>query len=110
MILRSTLIQRSSDQNGSSIQTARLIHLCVTRLLPLLVSVGCVDLDRISYTCTNRGASDHHQRICPGRWLSAESLRGIVASVLAVYNITPPIDKNGKPSEVSVDVTSGLIA
>jgi hypothetical protein len=42
--------------------------------------------------------------------MAAHSLSTIVASVLAVYNITPPIDENGKHGEVSVDMTSGVLS
>jgi len=48
--------------------------------------------------------------ICPGRHLSDNSLYAVVASVLAVFDIKPPLDADGKPAQLSTDVTSGLIS
>jgi hypothetical protein len=42
--------------------------------------------------------------------MATHSLSTIVASVLAVYNITPPIDEDGKPGEVPIDMTSGVMS
>jgi len=49
-------------------------------------------------------------RICPGRHLSNNSLYAVVSSVLAVFDIKPPLDEDGKPSKLSADVTSGLLS
>jgi len=48
--------------------------------------------------------------ICPGRYLSDNSLYAIVSSVLAAFDINPPLDADGKPSQLKAEVTSGLIS
>jgi len=48
--------------------------------------------------------------MCPGRHLSNNSLYAVVSSVLAVFDIKPPLDADGKPSQLKADVTSGLIS
>ena len=45
-------------------------------------------------------------RMCPGRWLSYDSIWIAVASVLSVYNISAAIDDNGLPMQPSVEYTS----
>ena len=49
-------------------------------------------------------------RICPGRHMSKNSLYAVVSSVLAVFDIKPPLDADGKPSQLSTDVSSGLLS
>jgi len=49
-------------------------------------------------------------RICPGRHFSNNSLYAVVSSVLAVFDIKPPLDVDGRPSRLSTDVTSGLLS
>ena len=48
--------------------------------------------------------------MCPGRYLSDNSLYSIVSSVLAVYNINAPVDESGKPKQIEVNYTSGLLS
>jgi len=48
--------------------------------------------------------------ICPGRYLSDNSLYAIVSSVLAAFDINPPLDADGKPSQLKAEVTGGLIS
>ncbi|EDR09338.1 uncharacterized protein LACBIDRAFT_248749 [Laccaria bicolor S238N-H82] len=50
------------------------------------------------------------RRMCPGRYLSDNSLYSIVSSVLAVYNINAPVDESGKPNQLVVNYTSGLLS
>ncbi|EDR09909.1 uncharacterized protein LACBIDRAFT_248682 [Laccaria bicolor S238N-H82] len=50
------------------------------------------------------------RRMCPGRYLSDNSLYSIVSSVLAVYNINAPLDGSGKPEQIDVNYTSGLLS
>ncbi|PFH46818.1 hypothetical protein AMATHDRAFT_198914 [Amanita thiersii Skay4041] len=45
------------------------------------------------------------RRICPGRFLADEWLYISIASVLSTYNILPPLDEHGHPSEVTAGVT-----
>ena len=49
-------------------------------------------------------------RICPGRHMSDNSLYAIVSSVLAVYDITPSLDDDGRPVKLMAEVTSGLLS
>jgi len=49
-------------------------------------------------------------RICPGRHLSNDSLYAVVSSVLAAFDVKPPLDADGKPSRLSTDVKGGLIS
>ena len=48
--------------------------------------------------------------MCPGRYLSDNSLYSIVSSVLAVYNINAPVDESGKPKQLEVNYTSGVLS
>jgi hypothetical protein len=48
--------------------------------------------------------------MCPGRYLSDNSLYSIVSSVLAVYNINGPVDELGKPKQLEANYTSGLLS
>ncbi|KIJ94940.1 hypothetical protein K443DRAFT_683373 [Laccaria amethystina LaAM-08-1] len=50
------------------------------------------------------------RRMCPGRYLSDNSLYSIVSSVLAVYNINGPVDELGKPKQLEANYTSGLLS
>jgi hypothetical protein len=48
--------------------------------------------------------------MCPGRYLSDNSLYSIVSSVLAVYNINAPVDESGKPKQLEANYTSGVLS
>ncbi|KAF8880642.1 cytochrome P450 [Infundibulicybe gibba] len=48
------------------------------------------------------------RRICPGRHLSDNSLYSYISSILAVFSITPPLDANGKYTQLEVNMTSGM--
>jgi len=50
------------------------------------------------------------RRMCPGRYLSDNSLYSIVSSVLAVYNINAPVDESGKPKQLEANYTSGVLS
>ncbi|EDR10167.1 uncharacterized protein LACBIDRAFT_248655 [Laccaria bicolor S238N-H82] len=50
------------------------------------------------------------RRMCPGRYLSDNSLYSIVSSVLAVYNINAPVDESGQPKQLEANYTSGLLS
>ncbi|KIJ43395.1 hypothetical protein M422DRAFT_169954 [Sphaerobolus stellatus SS14] len=50
------------------------------------------------------------RRICPGRHLADQSLFSIISSVLAVFDITLPLDKDGKPCKLECEMTSGAIS
>ena len=60
--------------------------------------------------CENTLTEINTHRICPGRHLSNNSLYAVVSSVLAVFDIKPPLDEDGKPSKLNTDVTSGLLS
>ncbi|KAH6917898.1 cytochrome P450 98A3 [Coprinopsis sp. MPI-PUGE-AT-0042] len=49
------------------------------------------------------------RRICPGRWLSNDSLFLMAASLLATFNITPGKDEKGQPIPLKFEVSSDLI-
>ena len=40
--------------------------------------------------------------------MSDDSLYAIVSSILAVYDITPPLDTDGRPVKLKAEVTSGI--
>jgi len=42
--------------------------------------------------------------------MSDNSLYAVMSSVLAVFDIKPPLDADGKPSQLSTDVSSGLLS
>ncbi|KAF5313818.1 hypothetical protein D9619_013039 [Psilocybe cf. subviscida] len=50
------------------------------------------------------------RRICPGRFMSDNTLFSIVSSTLHAFNITPSLDEKGAPAKLSVKMTSGLIS
>ncbi|KAF5327469.1 hypothetical protein D9619_004649 [Psilocybe cf. subviscida] len=49
------------------------------------------------------------RRMCPGRFLSDNTLFSVVSSTLHTFNITPALDDNGVPMPLSHKLTSGLI-
>ncbi|EKM77276.1 hypothetical protein AGABI1DRAFT_77728 [Agaricus bisporus var. burnettii JB137-S8] len=50
------------------------------------------------------------RRICPGRFFADASLFSTVTHVLAVFDIKPSLDKNGKEIEIKPDMTNGLLS
>ncbi|KAI0333733.1 cytochrome P450 [Cubamyces sp. BRFM 1775] len=48
------------------------------------------------------------RRICPGRHLAIPSLFINIASILHVFDISPPLDDNGKPIPIEYTETHGL--
>ncbi|KAF5309457.1 hypothetical protein D9619_012390 [Psilocybe cf. subviscida] len=54
------------------------------------------------------GAFGFGRRICPGRFLSDNTIFSIVSSTLYVFNITPALDSNGVPIPLSKATTSGV--
>ncbi|EIN05560.1 cytochrome P450 [Punctularia strigosozonata HHB-11173 SS5] len=50
------------------------------------------------------------RRICPGRWMSDQTLFSVVATVLAVYSIAPPLDMDGKAIKLFPDMTPGMLS
>ncbi|PFH48459.1 hypothetical protein AMATHDRAFT_5761 [Amanita thiersii Skay4041] len=50
------------------------------------------------------------RRICPGRFLSDSLLYLTVASVLATFDILPPVDEHGHLVNLSIETTGGLVA
>ncbi|KAF8879263.1 cytochrome P450 [Infundibulicybe gibba] len=49
-------------------------------------------------------------RICPGRFLNNSSLYIYISSILAVFNITAPLDENGQRVQLKWEMTSGLLS
>ncbi|KAF5309511.1 hypothetical protein D9619_012387 [Psilocybe cf. subviscida] len=50
------------------------------------------------------------RRICPGRYLSDNTLFSIVSSTLHAFTITPSLDNKGDPISLSTKRTSGVIS
>ncbi|PPR01466.1 hypothetical protein CVT24_001870 [Panaeolus cyanescens] len=50
------------------------------------------------------------RRKCPGRHFSNDGLFMMIASTLAVYNILPPLDSNGKPCQLTAEFTSEVVS
>ena len=46
--------------------------------------------------------------MCPGRWLAFDTLWITLASILAVYDVQKPVDKDGNIIEPEVGFTSAL--
>jgi hypothetical protein len=49
------------------------------------------------------------RRICPGRFLSQHSMFILIAHILTVYNIRPPLDTDGNEIEMIPRMTSGFL-
>ncbi|KAH9959806.1 cytochrome P450 [Russula dissimulans] len=50
------------------------------------------------------------RRICPGRFMARSSMWIAIASVLAVYDISPVIDGNGVPQIPKEEYTEGIVS
>ncbi|KAF8879264.1 cytochrome P450 [Infundibulicybe gibba] len=50
------------------------------------------------------------RRIYPGRFLNNSSLYIYISSILAVFNITAPLDENGQRVQLKSEMTSGLLS
>ncbi|KAK7029428.1 hypothetical protein VNI00_014682 [Paramarasmius palmivorus] len=50
------------------------------------------------------------RRICPGAHLAEQSVFLNVVNILAVYDIGPELDSNGKPVEAPIEFTGGITA
>ncbi|KAI0333732.1 CyP450 monooxygenase [Cubamyces sp. BRFM 1775] len=50
------------------------------------------------------------RRICPGRHLAIPSLFINIASILHVFDISPPLDDNGQPIPIKYEETHGLLS
>ena len=48
--------------------------------------------------------------MCPGKHLGDISLYSVVSSVLAVYNISAPVDEFGKPVQLQAEYKSGFLS
>ena len=49
-------------------------------------------------------------RICPGRYYADASLFINIAMILHVFDISPPLDKDGKAMTVNPQMTNGLLS
>ena len=49
-------------------------------------------------------------RLCPGRYYADASLFINVAMVLHVFDISPPLDKDGKGMNINSQMTNGLLS
>ncbi|KZT24418.1 hypothetical protein NEOLEDRAFT_1067474, partial [Neolentinus lepideus HHB14362 ss-1] len=55
------------------------------------------------------GRQHTYSNICLGRHFSDHSLYLVVACILATFDITPPLDQDGKPQKLKPVMLSGLI-
>ncbi|KAF9002580.1 cytochrome P450 [Cyathus striatus] len=55
-------------------------------------------------------AFGYGRRICPGRYMSDNSLYIIIVTLLAAYDIKPPLDEGGNEVKLSHEVTSGILS
>ncbi|ETW81852.1 cytochrome P450 monooxygenase 12 [Heterobasidion irregulare TC 32-1] len=55
-------------------------------------------------------AFGYGRRMCPGRWLAFDTLWITLASILAVYDVQKPVDKDGNIIEPEVGFTSALFS
>ena len=51
-----------------------------------------------------------HHRICPGRYFATDSLFLIIASVLHMFDITPPMNDDGQPIRVEPRMSDGFLS
>ncbi|KAJ7167338.1 cytochrome P450 [Mycena crocata] len=49
------------------------------------------------------------RRICPGRKMATSSMYITIAAVLATFNISPAVDSDGKPIQISGEYGSGML-
>ncbi|TFK50343.1 cytochrome P450 [Heliocybe sulcata] len=49
------------------------------------------------------------RRICPGRFLSDRAMFCVLSSILAVFDILPPLDKNGMAVPLKPAMTPGIV-
>ena len=49
-------------------------------------------------------------RICPGRYFAQDGLFINLASILHVFDITPPLDEHGNPIKVGYRLSDGLLS
>ena len=55
-------------------------------------------------------AFGYGRRICPGRYLADDSLYITISRLLAAFNITRVLDQNGKPLDIEIRMTPGVIS
>ncbi|TBU45543.1 cytochrome P450 [Dichomitus squalens] len=48
--------------------------------------------------------------ICPGRYFAQSTLLLNIASVLHIFNISPPLDNDGRPLTIKHDMTDGFLS
>ena len=53
--------------------------------------------------------SSHVDRICPGRYFAENGLFINIASVLHIFDITPPVDEEGREIKIEPRVSNGLV-
>ena len=49
-------------------------------------------------------------RICPGKYFAEAAIFINIASVLHVFDITPPLDHNGQPIKIHPRMSDGLVS
>ncbi|RPD69164.1 cytochrome P450 [Lentinus tigrinus ALCF2SS1-7] len=55
-------------------------------------------------------AFGYGRRICPGRFFAEASLFTVISSILHTFDISAPLDKEGKPMKLNVNMTNGVVS
>lgn len=65
---------------------------------------------RFNYSAvSDRSDVPLRSRVCPGRWFAVEAVWIAIVSILAAFDITQAVDKEGKLKPVRVDCTAGSL-
>ncbi|PPQ74972.1 hypothetical protein CVT24_010273 [Panaeolus cyanescens] len=48
------------------------------------------------------------RRACPGRFFSDRNMFAMISAILAVFDILPPLDEDGKPMKLDLNPTDGI--
>jgi hypothetical protein len=62
------------------------------------------------YIFSDIDLTEHLPSICPGRYLSDNSLFLMAACILAVYDIKPPVDDQGIAIKIEPEFTNGILS
>ncbi|KAF8874735.1 cytochrome P450 [Infundibulicybe gibba] len=68
---------------------------------------GKIDL---SIPSAEIAAFGYGRRICPGQYLSDNSLFCTISAVLSVFSVSPALDEHGNPSPIQPEMTTGVIS
>ena len=69
-----------------------------------------VDITFSVMPCTSYGLNLPGISMCPGRHFAKNSLYILASCLLAVYDITPPVDDRGNAIELKPEFADGLVS